>query len=320
MFIKSLIKHIYNFYKFSVASVLLKYGTFEIGDILITTKCPVACSFCIYNCNLKGENMPLKHIEELCKGYKKHKVKEIRLLGGEPFYTDKLLIDSFNIAKKYFPEKKIKIVTSGYFAVNQQKTAEKLEPLINIGLKEIQLSFDFFHLEKIPVKSFVNVLKFSKKAKLKVTLNIMYNDKLLLYLNDLKKLKQQYQFDIRFGSIMNVGKAKLLGSEFKKTSKLFKFQEHLCKTKQNKLHHYLNRFSSSSCLHLMGFPNGNLYFCCIQLRNSLIGNLNNNTFDQLYNNMKNSYIKNLFNSFKWLISTKICYDTKCDVCPMQVKK
>ena len=320
-----MLTHFKNSYGFLINSLHSRYGNPILGDILITMRCPVKCRFCIYGCNLQGDDMSIDDIEKISLGFKKMNVKNVRIVGGEPFFTYDLLLESFDIIKKYFDSDKITIITAPIWSPTKSRAEKLLKPLIDGGLKNIQISIDAFHLERIPLQNYINALSTLNKFNLNVVLNIIYTDRLYPYLHDFSKIIKSFDFKISLGLLFPLGKAKELPKEdlYHNKNKFLEFKGALSEAIQKNKFDYkrsaFDKIKIFSCHQLMVLPNGDVYFCCMKMKNSYMGNIHDENLEKIYDNSKSHWIGNLKSSIKFSIKLKTKEPHHCLMCPFKFK-
>jgi hypothetical protein len=129
----------------------------EIG-LLYSMKCTAACRHCGTSCSPKTtEKMELSQaLRVIREAATIPDVGKIVFTGGEPllFYKDiKHLIgeaSKLGLATR--------LVTNAYWAGNSRVAIDKLRPLVEVGLNEVNVSADHFHQEFIPVANIRHAL------------------------------------------------------------------------------------------------------------------------------------------------------------------
>jgi hypothetical protein len=108
------------------------------------------------------------YIDQSINSYSSLKV--LVLTGGECFTLGKDLekIISYGTQKNL----SVRAVTNGYWAKTYKKAFERLIPLVNAGLKEINFSTGDDHLEWVPYDSIINAVAASMDLGLDVIINV----------------------------------------------------------------------------------------------------------------------------------------------------
>ena len=251
-------------------------GVPETGDILVTDRCPVGCRFCLYSCVPEGSDMPTATITAVAQAYRDARVPKVRILGGEPFISLEMALNSFRAVASVYPADDIQVVTSGHWGGTDYLTASRLDPVAQAGLKHLLLSFDTFHIERFPVDNYERILKRAASLGLEAVLSIHYSTPLMAYLPKILELRRNYPFALRLLTVSKDGLAELLSDAELDVSGVADFQRTLLNEPGVEL-----VMEDSTCFRWTTFPSGDLYFCCKQDEKNRVGNLGRESLDDL---------------------------------------
>jgi Radical SAM superfamily len=123
--------------------------------ILPTYQCTAACNNCCFGSNpwLKGR-IPQERILRYIDDAVALGMKQVVFSGGEPFLLHDDLRDAIAHATRL--GLLTRIVTNGYWAVNEQAALRRLKPLREAGLTELNLSTGDYHQQFVPPARIVN--------------------------------------------------------------------------------------------------------------------------------------------------------------------
>lgn len=181
--------------------------------ISLTERCNLKCIYCLpkdFKCPCNSENKILTkdNIFDIVEIAEKLGIKKIRLTGGEPLLRN----DIVQIVKG-IRERGIKSI---YITTNGILLHEKIEVLKNAGLTGVNISLD--SLDKKQFKEITRggeldiVLKGIEKA-ISLNLQVKLNSVIIKGINenqieDLAKLTQNNELDVRFIELMPIGEGK----------------------------------------------------------------------------------------------------------------
>lgn len=136
-----------------------------------TLKCDCLCAHCCLDCSPQrwekiGYNLARNYIKELAK----NNIRYIAFTGGEPLLFLKELYGLMGLANN-FGIKSI-IVTNAKWAKSENIANKRASNLAKLGLREIQISTDRFHLQCVPFENVINAIKAFKRFNVKVTILI----------------------------------------------------------------------------------------------------------------------------------------------------
>ena len=136
--------------------------------ISLTKRCPLNCRHCFVKKN-KGD-FPANKLHTLIDELARSKAFDgLAFTGGEPFIV-------FNTLKRAIQHAHTRglitaVVTSGYWAGTRSKAERFLKNLL--GLDEISVSLDKYHLEQVPLKNIENLLAAAEKFKIERMVKIL---------------------------------------------------------------------------------------------------------------------------------------------------
>ena len=116
-------------------------------SILYSLKCNFFCSHCsVCSTSKHKELLELKYIQKaIDEAYNIPSIQVVGFTGGEPTLHPNHLKNSIKYASEHGFI--VRLVTNAWWAGNHDKAREFLEELSSYGLKELNISYDDFHLE-----------------------------------------------------------------------------------------------------------------------------------------------------------------------------
>ena len=138
----------------------------------MTTICPLHCDHC---CQDNGEEA-VAYINEqeisdvLTKISQDKKIQYVSFTGGEPFLELKKLYYAIDIARNSGLH--ISTVTSGFWAVDDEKTKNIMKTLHEKKLDVMTISRDMFHRKEVPDDNVKRILKWGNVFDLEIALQI----------------------------------------------------------------------------------------------------------------------------------------------------
>lgn len=137
-----------------------KLKLWRYAGLLLTYRCSAACRFCSYYCSPRGEGlMPIELALEAWTSLRNlaGQSAHIHVTGGEPFlYFDHLAALLLEARRRNLPPLNC-LETNGFWADSEAVIREKMRFLHEMGLEELNISFDPFHAEFIPVESILTL-------------------------------------------------------------------------------------------------------------------------------------------------------------------
>lgn len=132
----------------------------SILTIAPTYKCTAACKHCCFRCTPKIDvrlDVDLMHnyIDEAVNSFKT--LKGVVFTGGECFVLADELPSLIERATSY--NLFTRVVSNGYWATTLDNAIEKLRPLVNAGLKEINFSTGDNHQKFVSLKNIINGIR-----------------------------------------------------------------------------------------------------------------------------------------------------------------
>lgn len=320
-----------------------RYMKFD-GDLLLTTACPVECDFCVYSCTASKQPEKWMHeetIRRVAEEYSKNDIG-IRISGGEPFYDLNKLERCINILLEYYKPYQLLIITSGFWAINENKTRKNLELIKNKGFDRVIISTDRFHAKKIPLKNVENFVKVGKELDLDPVIRITLSGMPKKMMDELIRIIVKYKPKIELHEMGLVGRAEKLPESFglnnrKATEEDFERRKQLFISKLQKIAKEKNmpinigfyntyaakRHQIDEALEFFPttFPNGNNYACSMTMKGCYIGNINEESLAFMMSKLKKTISGTImFRESKcnnlWRYLSPIDRD-KCDFCKDQ---
>lgn len=255
--------------------MLIKKNNFFInqGHIIITLACNLSCEHCLFRCGPSREWMPPDIISKAAEEYYQNNIKNVRIMGGEPFLDLEKFETALNIIKKFYKSNQISTITSGFWAADRKKT-EKILNLIK-GIRRLDVSVDRFHQKKVPIENVYRILESSKRLDIKVHLRLMLDSKSSFLLQRLIDLINRFSPEFSVCPLDFKGRAENFDISINKNYP--KFESYLLSKTNIKKNSYQERNFQKAQLFLEPsvFPSGNAYSCCDALKLTYMGNINN---------------------------------------------
>jgi MoaA/NifB/PqqE/SkfB family radical SAM enzyme len=135
-----------------------------------TYRCPLKCNFCGNPKSVIGENefTTQNLIELVIKFSNFQEVERFVITGGEPFLYIDDIIKALKIIRENNVTQPFRIVTSGFWATEDDKVEYVLNILKLLGIDEISLSYDYEHAKYVSVKSILRIVKYAQKNGIKI--------------------------------------------------------------------------------------------------------------------------------------------------------
>ena len=288
-------------------------GVSETGDILITDKCPVGCTFCIYSCRPAGTDMTVDLVAKSAAEFRAAGIPKARLLGGEPFVSVPHLVDCFRAVRRSYDADDIIVLTSGYFGTSAERVRQKCDPLVAEGLRHLHLSFDTFHLERYPVSCYEQVLDYCRERRLTAALVVHYTADLASELGTLLRLRQRYPFAVRITTVSREGDATRLSESETSVAGFDEFRRQVLDEPGVEL-----VSEDRSCFRWTAFPGGDVHFCCKQNDDNRVGNLERESFRTIRERLRDHGHRNRLNVLRFLAGHRgEVSGNACLTCPLR---
>jgi len=284
-----------------LAFFLMEFRYFWSAQILITTKCSSGCRFCVY-AKVKKEDMSREIIEKGFDLFQKLKIPRILISGGEPFESYDNLVLSFEKSLEFLSPKKVFLITSSTWAKSKELVGKKFDPLVEMGLENLLMSVDAFHMENVKPDNYFLILDYLKQKGITPVILVRYNYKINMYQNLFEKIKNEYNAKIFTDVIVRTGGAASLPlDEIKAEMKGLKEFQNKFEKIDTKSYFFLknpfkNIFTSivrTTCVYPTLFPNGDLHLCCRKNNNTKICNLQTDDFNQCFKDFNANRLTNI---------------------------
>jgi hypothetical protein len=127
--------------------------------LLLTYRCTAACADCCFECSpRRTESLPLEWaLDAVDQLAEVPGVESITISGGECFLRHGDLIRILERARQR--GLRTKCVTNGYWALDREAALRKLRPLVEAGLRTLELSTDDYHVEHVPLTRVAHALE-----------------------------------------------------------------------------------------------------------------------------------------------------------------
>lgn len=184
-----------------IKSELLKEKTRKFG-ISLGSKCMLKCRHCVISAAERGQSLTLEEIYSLQKAVQTHSPEEILFTGGEPT----LYIREINEILLAHPDLKkcnVVITTNGQFAVTEMECKRVLDSIR--ALTHLQMSYDVFHAEFVPIANMKRLYKEVRKRKIRFS--VLSSIETPLDLRLLKEIKKIGKFKVGIQKVVPFGEA-----------------------------------------------------------------------------------------------------------------
>lgn len=192
---------------------LLPY--FQVG-VEVTRSCPLSCAHCGLSCGPHRKEWINKEIVRSI-AESSGPIYAVSFTGGEPIID----LEKLKAYLMFFKNKKflIQIVTSAFWATNEEKTESTLNTLADLRVSHLTLSVDRFHLPYVPLQNLARVIKTIKKRGLPISISLLsiVGDSNVVY--NLRQHCEEFTVDVKYQPIMNVGRASSLRVNKRKSLK-----------------------------------------------------------------------------------------------------
>lgn len=169
--------------------------------------CNASCSICCFSSDPDcKEKLNIKRIKEYIDEAKDiDQIKTISFTGGEPFLDYDNLIELVYYA--YVANKRITVITNGFWATDYEKTFEMMYRLKQCGLKHLSLSHDLYHKEFIKTENIKNILKVAAKLNIPTSIAIakMKNEEVGKIIDEIGS--DIYTASLKVGPCLPIGRA-----------------------------------------------------------------------------------------------------------------
>lgn len=312
------------------------YKKFD-GDILLTVACPVECDFCVYSCRASREPekwMPAETMRRVAEQYSKNGIG-VRIAGGEPFYDIPKLEECINIVLEYYAAGEVLIITSGFWAECAKNAEDGIKFLKEKRIDRLVVSFDRFHLKKVPPQNMTRICEAAKRHGTEIVLRVSLDSNSRGICDKTAELITEYDARIEVHDWGLFGRGALIDASCLEKSK--EMREYLsekireCAARYNvpaDMNHYLvcsakrSQLGYAKTFFPTTYPNGDVYGCSITANGSYMGNLNEEELSVLIERWKNTLPGNVVlsessdcNTIKRLLPDGARYG--CDFCMNQ---
>lgn len=171
--------------------------------IAVGTRCNFRCRHCLLDSKKKDLNLTNKEISLLQSTIRKYVPKVVSFTGGEPtlYLTDiNKIISAHPIPNKL----KVTLATNGSFATSQHDAMIILSSIPY--LRHIQLSYDRFHSEFLPIQNVYNLYNACNEMGISFSITSVIQSPLdIVQVRELKKIGN---FKIRIQLLCDIGEAR----------------------------------------------------------------------------------------------------------------
>lgn len=246
--------------------------------VITTTRCPVNCAHCQYSCTMDGEDVLIEELREYLKQAKALGFDKLHLTGGEPFLDIEHLSRCVSEAARLYED--IVLATSACWAYDKKTAENSLRKVQKIS--RLHVSIDRFHLKTIPIKNIENVLRAAASLKIKTTIRPSFDKHSHHLFEPIKKIIDKYSPDILYSYTDPFGRGELLdAATFESTHDATSEFEYGLKRQTIKKKGKNPRPGTMTL-----FPDGNVYGCCIAMKQTLMGNLREECLRDMLNRFK----------------------------------
>lgn len=184
-----------------IKSELIKDKTRKFG-VSLGSKCGLKCRHCVISAVDRGQSLTIEELNSLQKAVQAHSPDEILFTGGEPT----LYIREINEILSAHPDlKKCKVVvtTNGQFAATEKQCKRVLDSFR--ALTHLQMSYDVFHAEFVPIENMRRLCKEARKRKIRFS--VLFSIESPLDLRLLKDIKKIGKFKVGIQKVVPFGEA-----------------------------------------------------------------------------------------------------------------
>lgn len=137
----------------------------------VTRECNIGCAHCFQD--RSSEQARVSFVKELAQKLVERKlISRIGFTGGEAFVRFELLKQLIEISNVLgLPSG---VVTNGFWAKSEQISAERLKPLVQLGLATLTLSTDRFHSQFIDTSRILNALVAAETLNVNTSIYMCY--------------------------------------------------------------------------------------------------------------------------------------------------
>ncbi len=284
------------------------------GHILITLSCNLSCPHCLFSCGPEREWMSNHLIKKAVNEFYENNIKNVRIMGGEPFLNFEKFLFCFKILEKKYDRKNISTITSGFWATDEYKV-KKVFSVIK-GIKQLAISVDRFHQQKVPINNIKLLLKFAPVYEIEPYLMIMIDSKSDFFINTIIELINEFRVDFFVFPFDYKGRGELFETDLNKN-----FYELASKIYSNirfkKINIKKNEDADGKKIYMQPsvFPSGNVYSCCDALKLTYMGNIKHTPLKNMIEKYKNSlpcFFQSLgCHTFPFLSPLSL---DKCEIC------
>jgi hypothetical protein len=141
----------------------------------ITTRCPLNCTHCAIKDVNRREEAPYNPealeswFDDIASA---DFIREVNITGGEPFFVFERLINAVEIiTRKGIPTS---VVSSGYWASDNNGARDRLSLLAEKGLKTLYLSISAYHQQQVPLANVKTAI--TEAARQNLSIGILFYD------------------------------------------------------------------------------------------------------------------------------------------------
>jgi pyruvate-formate lyase-activating enzyme len=142
--------------------------------LVLTKRCPVGCRHCIIDCTAASSKSPDRKTQYdwVAKIAEAGVFRAVNITGGEPFFEFPHLLGITAAITDHGLHPTV--ITSAYWAGQEEATRDKIEQLADAGLYALSVSVDVFHQERIPIENVARAVRISKEYDLRAGISLTY--------------------------------------------------------------------------------------------------------------------------------------------------
>ena len=150
---------------------------YHLAAIILIRACNASCDICgIESSPRCKEKLDTELIKKHINSMKDiPELTSVGLTGGEQFLDFELLKDFVQYITKC--GKDVSVMTNCFWAKDYKTAYEKLSILKQLGLKNLGVSFDYYHNQFIPEESVRNALRAARQLSIITSINVMHTAK-----------------------------------------------------------------------------------------------------------------------------------------------
>jgi MoaA/NifB/PqqE/SkfB family radical SAM enzyme len=143
---------------------------YAIVGFIYSQACPLACNFCCHTPAVVGKGKFTPEILiPIIQDFSRHpSVTRFAFSGGDPFLFCDEIIATMSAVRANGVSQPFHIVTSGFWADEDEKTAKLLSLLVDCGLDAIDVSYDVEHARYVPRENIYRISQMCERLNVRL--------------------------------------------------------------------------------------------------------------------------------------------------------